>query len=191
MKKLRNKLIKKLGRKGFTLIELLAVIVILALIMVVAIPQVLNSINSSRVSALHSKAKSIVETYSTAYAADMLLSGGTSNAKAQLKGVGDISSSWTCIESIDNFASWAGLNSTDYVLGTTGQLTAGYKPVLTGGNATDKTKNVAASTCSQVRKTASGSLEVVLVASKNGKFNVGGAVTYAYSADPQGYTAGS
>ena len=39
---------KKLNKKGFTLIELLAVIVILAVVMVVTIPSVLNSMGSAR-----------------------------------------------------------------------------------------------------------------------------------------------
>ena len=37
--------------KGFTLIELLAVIVILAILMVVAVPKILNVIENSRKSA--------------------------------------------------------------------------------------------------------------------------------------------
>lgn len=39
---------KRLNKKGFTLIELLAVIVILAVVMVVTIPSVLNSMGSAR-----------------------------------------------------------------------------------------------------------------------------------------------
>ena len=39
---------KKMNNKGFTLIELLAVIVILAVVMVVTIPSVLNSMDSAR-----------------------------------------------------------------------------------------------------------------------------------------------
>ena len=39
---------KKLNRKGFTLIELLAVIVILGIIMVIAIPSFINSVDSAR-----------------------------------------------------------------------------------------------------------------------------------------------
>ena len=39
---------KKLNRKGFTLIELLAVIVILAVVMVVTIPSVLNAMKTAR-----------------------------------------------------------------------------------------------------------------------------------------------
>ena len=39
---------KKLNRKGFTLIELLAVIVILAVVLVVTIPSILNSMDTAR-----------------------------------------------------------------------------------------------------------------------------------------------
>ena len=39
---------KKLNRKGFTLVELLAVIVILAIIMVITIPTVLNSMGGAK-----------------------------------------------------------------------------------------------------------------------------------------------
>ena len=42
---------KKLNKKGFTLVELLAVIVILAVIMVITIPTVLNSMGDARQSA--------------------------------------------------------------------------------------------------------------------------------------------
>ena len=51
----------KNNKKGFTLIELLAVIVIHAIIMVIAVPQILNVIQSSRDSAWKSNVKLIEE----------------------------------------------------------------------------------------------------------------------------------
>jgi len=49
-----------MNKKGFTLVELLAVIVILAIILVIAIPKINNNIRSSKESAFLSSAKSIV-----------------------------------------------------------------------------------------------------------------------------------
>ena len=43
---------KKLNKKGFTLIELLAVIIILGVLMIIAIPSVTEYISSSRKSAM-------------------------------------------------------------------------------------------------------------------------------------------
>ena len=52
---------KKLNKKGFTLIELLAVIVILGVLMLVAIPAVTRYINKSRNNAFISNASSIID----------------------------------------------------------------------------------------------------------------------------------
>ena len=52
---------KRLNKKGFTLIELLAVIVILAVVMVVTIPSVLNSMASARQKQLENAVHSIEE----------------------------------------------------------------------------------------------------------------------------------
>ena len=48
-----------MNKKGFTLIELLAVIIILSIILVIAIPNVLRLIKESKLSALGSSAKII------------------------------------------------------------------------------------------------------------------------------------
>ena len=48
------------SKKGFTLVELLAVIVILGVIMIIAIPSVLNTLESSRKSTFSLYAKKVV-----------------------------------------------------------------------------------------------------------------------------------
>ena len=67
---------KKLNRKGFTLIELLAVIVILAIILVVTVPNIISSINDARISSIHNLAKSTATTYDKAYAQDLVATSG-------------------------------------------------------------------------------------------------------------------
>ncbi len=49
-------------RNGFTLVELLAVIVILAIILVIAVPQITNTIKNARMGAFGSSAKLIAST---------------------------------------------------------------------------------------------------------------------------------
>ncbi|HHU54337.1 MAG TPA: prepilin-type N-terminal cleavage/methylation domain-containing protein, partial [Mollicutes bacterium] len=51
----------KLNKKGFTLIELLAVIVILAIIMLIATPTILNVIEDARQGAARSSAMGYVD----------------------------------------------------------------------------------------------------------------------------------
>ena len=179
---------RKLNNKGFTLIELLAVIVILALIMVIAIPQVLNSINNSRVSALHSEARSIVDAYSNAYMSDQLASStgelsvitGTINKGVKVGATGN--ASWKCINDVEGFATWAGLKETEYKL--SGTAPAGTKSGTTLSNAIG---TVSSSTCSAVRKINDGKIEIFLVANPNGRFQSGnGTITYAYSEDSNG-----
>lgn len=67
----------KKNMKGFTLIELLAVIVILGIIMVVAVPQILNVIADSRRSAWDSNIKLIKESIELKTSIDLM--GDTSN----------------------------------------------------------------------------------------------------------------
>ena len=63
LKMIRNR--KKLDNKGFTLIELLAVIVILAIVMGISANNILNSINQSRKSSLHSTAQNAANNLNT------------------------------------------------------------------------------------------------------------------------------
>lgn len=49
------------NKKGFTLIELLAVIVVLSIILIIAVPSVLNAIESSKEKTKYTAAKEIVE----------------------------------------------------------------------------------------------------------------------------------
>lgn len=65
---------KKLNKKGFTLIELLAVIVILGILMLIAIPAVTKYINSSKFNAFRTNAGSIIDVVRN----DVALSGQTS-----------------------------------------------------------------------------------------------------------------
>lgn len=54
-------------KNGFTLIELLAVIVILAIILVIAVPKIMDTINSARKSAIESTGKLIVSSAEKAW----------------------------------------------------------------------------------------------------------------------------
>lgn len=66
---------KKLGRKGFTLIELLAVITIMGILMLVAIPAVSRTIENSRRDTFADVAKNYINTVRNAVLADELKCG--------------------------------------------------------------------------------------------------------------------
>ena len=67
---------KTLNKKGFTLIELLAVIVILAVLMLMAAPSVLNIMNNARRNSFATEALSLLKAAQTKYAEQAV----TSNA---------------------------------------------------------------------------------------------------------------
>ena len=175
----------KLNKLGFTLIELLAVIVILALIMAVVIPNVTWSLNNSKLSTLHSKAKSLANYFSEAVVTYELSGGATTED-------GTVS---TVINSNDykyiNKTTWVCLDSLSVPLKNTSELYAAdfilKKP--SGGktpDANNPTEGINSKTCSAVR-TKDGVVEVILVAKSGGRFAVPGTnkVTYAYSQDTE------
>ena len=89
---------KRLNKKGFTLVELLAVIVILALIMVLTVPTILDQMNSARQSSFLLYAEEMLKNAQTRYQSDLLLGSnpstcytfdelsGSSNTQQQYKG---------------------------------------------------------------------------------------------------------
>lgn len=67
---------KKLNKKGFTLVELLAVIVVLAIIMVLTLPTIMNSLSSARQSTFLLYAGRMLDTAADKYQSDALLGSG-------------------------------------------------------------------------------------------------------------------
>ena len=179
---------KRLNNKGFTLIELLAVVVILALLMSISVTSVLNSMNNSRVSTLHSQTKSFVSWYSETVAEDELLD--SSSKTIPVSGTSKIAQTantdtWYCLDdntSIGvNLAELYGLSDSNFVLSSNG----GTAP--TKGNIS--TYTVTKTTCSAIHTTSDNKVEVILVANSDGRFNVAKyQVTYAVSSADVGCT---
>lgn len=98
----------KKNMKGFTLIELLAVIVILGIIMVVAVPQILNVIADSRKSAWDSNIKLIKESIELKSSIDLMnsstnwLTTNCSSINTKIKDIADISSNDTTLSCTGN-----------------------------------------------------------------------------------------
>ena len=76
---------KKLNRRGFTLIELLAVIVIMGILMLVAIPAFQKYINNAKRDTFQSTVKTYVNTVRTAYAAGKISCGAGNSCFVSFK----------------------------------------------------------------------------------------------------------
>jgi len=158
---------KKLNRKGFTLIELLAVIVIMAIILVVTIPTILNSISDARISSIQNLAVSTANSYNTIAANDLIA------VTPQLSTAQTVGTNWVCIN--EELAKVLDLPTTDVIIDE-------------DGTAVDPstTSNVVAGTCSAIKVNASGKAEVLLVATASGKFANAGSTVYGLSTAPNG-----
>lgn len=191
--KLKNINRRKLNNKGFTLIELLAVVVILAIVMGVAATSVLTSINNSRKSSLVSTAQNLANTLNTWVSEDMV------SPDAATKKLGDtfmgdgeggaVDGEWHCLGgdmNIQNGGSPAKL-STALSLSKKDIVLEGNVPVnpYKAANGVDNTIKVAAAnnnTCSAFRyNKTTGAFEVLLVATKGGKYWVSKTANFAFS----------
>ena len=68
---------KRLNKKGFTLIELLAVIIILAVLSLIAIPAVMGRVRTARQDTFIQQGKTFIEAAQTEYASDIVGTSGS------------------------------------------------------------------------------------------------------------------
>lgn len=178
--------IKKLDNKGFTLIELLAVVVILAIVMGIAGTSIINSINNSRKSTLHSAAQTAANNLNIWAMEDSLVVNDSerklgdnfeNTTLAKNDGVWKCISNDMTINNNVNLLSALGIASADIVI-------SGNEPKLDGGKYTI-TSGDDTGTCSAIRYNKNaGAYEVLLVARTNGKYYVssdGTGKNYAFS----------
>ena len=89
-------------KNGFTLVELLAVIVILAIILVIAVPQIMNTIKDARKGSFESSAKLIASNAETYWLTKQTL-GETLPTTADCADLASLSADYgTCTVTIDN-----------------------------------------------------------------------------------------
>lgn len=182
---------KRLNNKGFTLIELLAVVVILSIVMGITGNAVLNSINNSRISTLHSTAQNAANTLNTWISEDMLVLnngdrklGDAFITATQGSGTKD---TWICLDTlvIMNAASGTpskkltealSLSTADFITSNDKYKNASNREVKAAAPTSGTTYTIDNSTntkCSAVRYNSSISgYEILLVAKSGGKYFV-------------------
>ena len=177
---------KKLNNKGFTLVELLAVVVILALVMGIAASNMLNTMNSSRKSTLHSAAQTAASNLNNWVLDDMLATTTTEQKLGNnfIKATQTTSpNTWICLgsSSIANVSNKGRAATLLNVLGLSGDdIVISSSAPTKSGSAYKITDN---STCSALRyNTSTGGYEFLLVAKNGGKYYVASETNnYAFS----------
>ena len=101
-------------KNGFTLVELLAVIVILAIILVIAVPKITDTINNAREGSMASSVK--------------MVAAAAEREKMVADTLGNEFTDTNCLT-----AAWAGLNATDYATCTVSFDTDGSAKVSMTG----------------------------------------------------------
>ena len=169
---------KKLNRKGFTLIELLAVIVLLAVVLAVTIPNVLKSMRSARLTQLHNLAVSVAKWYDEAAESDSLDLGNSILGDAKITDNG-----W---HKLDKIARIYGLSNEDIYYNNSSSDFE-FKVDNSGKITLANNKNLEDMN-SLIRINENGKAEVLLIATDNGKFDTNGTdMTYAFSFGTTGY----
>ena len=119
---------KKLNKKGFTLVELLAVIVVLAIIMVLTLPTVMNSLSSARQSTFLLYASRMLDTAADKYQSDVLLNGGKKcYTISELNGENTSSYKGRVLISTDGTTYTIQMYDANYQIGITASETLGDK----------------------------------------------------------------
>lgn len=119
---------KKLNKKGFTLVELLAVIVVLAIIMVLTLPTIMNSLSSARQSTFLLYASRMLDTAADKYQSDALLNGGKScYTISELNGENTSSYKGRVLISTDGTTYTIQMYDANYQIGITASDTLGDK----------------------------------------------------------------
>ena len=88
-------------KKGFTLVELLAVIVILAIVSLITVPVINNTINSSKNETYEMSVKNYAKSVETALYRNDLTSSTIANGTYQIKSNGDICLDETCTNTLE------------------------------------------------------------------------------------------